>query len=225
MSTLVLALYVEGNADERFLPIIVQRAAQNILLREGRTAIDVLQPHVVVPDEPPPDRATAILAVARKTAGYHALIIHADADHPSPERALRERVRPGLDRIEFAHKAGNAVCGTTIPLVPVQMTEAWMMADAEALRAVIGTRLASDQLGLPGRPHAVESDPDPKQTLRDIVHRALADRPRRRRHVDRADLDEPLARQIDLARLETIPAYRQFIEDLRSALQSLHFID
>jgi hypothetical protein len=224
MNMLVLALYVEGNADERFLPIVVQRTAQELLLHEGRMVVDVLPPYVVVPDEPQPDRATAILAVARQTAGYHALIIHADADHPSPERALGERIQPGLARITAACQAGESVCDIAVPLVPVQMTEAWMLADAEALRVVIGTRLVSQQFGLPARARDLESDPDPKQTLHEVVSRALADRPRRRRRLDRSDLDEPLARQISLARLAEIPSYQQFVANLRLALRSLHFI-
>lgn len=32
MTTLVMALYVEGSTDERFLPVLVQRTAVHILL-------------------------------------------------------------------------------------------------------------------------------------------------------------------------------------------------
>lgn len=225
MSVLIVALYVEGPADERFLPIIVQRAAQELLLHEGRSITDVLQPYVVKPSRPQQNQAETILAIARQCTGYHALIIHADADHDSPEPALRERITPGCDLIVRAHAAGEKVCDVAIPLVPVRMTEAWMLADGDALRNVLGTSQTNDQLEIPNRAHEIERDATPKQTLALVIKHALAARPQRRRRIKRADLDEPLARQIALERLAGLPSYRQFVADLRQALQQLGFID
>ncbi|PDW01714.1 hypothetical protein [Candidatus Viridilinea mediisalina] len=51
MSMLVLALYGEGATDERFLAVIVQRTAQELLLHEGHSIVDVLPPYVVQPDQ------------------------------------------------------------------------------------------------------------------------------------------------------------------------------
>lgn len=225
MSVLILALSAEGPTDERFLPIIVQRTAQALLLREGRTVTDVLQPFVLKPPHPPQGRAETILAIARQCTGYHALILHADADHDTPDRALRERIWPGRDLIISAHAKGEPVCDLPIPLVPVHMTEAWMLADGEALRMVLGTDLPSDLLGVPKRADELERDANPKQTLAGAITQALAARPQRRRRLDRADLDEPLARQIHLEHLSRLPSYRQFVADLRQALQHLHFIE
>lgn len=47
MTTLVLALYAEGRTDERFLPIVIQRTAEEILAQRGRTTVYVLEPIVL----------------------------------------------------------------------------------------------------------------------------------------------------------------------------------
>ncbi len=222
MTALVTALYAEGRSDERFLPRIIQRAAVDLLSRRGRRVVDVLEPTLLTPDEKQ-SRAEDILAVARKASGYHALFIHADADAPTPDRAYTERIEPGVMRVRSARTSGAAVCADLIPVIPIQATEAWLLADADALRAVIGTNARSADLGIPLVPHEIEGLANPKQRLSEIVRRAMAVRPRRRRNLDIGELYEPLADRIHLAQLERLPAYQQFSDDLARTLASLGF--
>lgn len=222
MTVLVLAFYAEGPTDEQFLPLIIQRTVQQILIERGRTTVDILEPILLrhlIDRKKYPSQAERLLQAGHRAAGYHALIIHADADHPTSERAMRERIQPGLRLIQ---QTRERVCEYLIPLIPVQMTEAWLLADPEALRTVIGTQVATQKLGLPERIHQVESDPDPKETLRQVVQNALADQPRRRRRLNLGSLYEPLARQIRLERLWQVPAYQQFVHHLTEALIVLH---
>lgn len=219
MTTLVLALYAEGRTDERFLPVIAQRTAEDILARQGRATVDVLEPISLNRDIDRQfrRRVERIVEAARRAFGYHALIIHADADHPAAEQALEERIQPGIE----AAQSRDSVCHELIPLVPVQKVEAWMLADAEALRQVVGTSVDANVLGLPARPHQVESEPDPKWRLQQAVQVALANRPRRRRQLNIGELYEPLARRIRLVQSRGVPAYRQFVNDLTGALVEL----
>lgn len=96
-----------------------------------------------------------------------------------------------------------------------------LLADPEALRIVIGTEMAAQELGLPGQAKQVESDPNPKQTLYQTAQKALANRLRRHRQISLGSLYEPLARQVSLERLSTVPAYRQFVTDLTETLITL----
>lgn len=223
MTALVLALYAEGHADEGFLPVIIQRTAEQILAQRGRTVVDVLEPinlnHTI--DRQFPTRVERMLEAARRASGYHALIVHADADYPTPERALLERFSPGQTKVRQARQAQESVCEHLVPIIPVQMTEAWMLADPDALREVIGVNLTTDAIGAPMHPHQVESDPDPKQTLNAVIEKALAQRARRRRRIALRSIYEPLARQISLARLIGVPAYQQFVADLTQTLVAL----
>lgn len=224
MTTLALALYAEGRTDERFLPIVIQRTAERILYQRGRKPVDVFGPvvlnHNIVRTFK--GRAECILEAARRSAGYHALIVHADADHPSPDRAAIERIQPGFDLV---HRAKESVCHQLLPIIPVQMTEAWMLADPEALRQVIGTNLETQALGLPAQAHLVESDTNPKQTLNQALQCALAHRPRRRRRIDPGTVYEPLARQINLERLGAVAAYQRFVHDMVQVLIALHLAE
>lgn len=44
MTMLVMGLYVEGPTDNRFLPVIIQRTAEHILLQCDRAEVTVLEP-------------------------------------------------------------------------------------------------------------------------------------------------------------------------------------
>lgn len=218
MLTLVLALYAEGPMDERFLAVIIQRTVQQIVAARESMVVDVLEP-IPVRIEDTRGQAECVLAAARQTEGYHALVIHADADHPTPDRALAERIQPGLRLVQQA-----GITHHLVPLIPVQMTEAWLLADPEALCQVIGTRMTPAELNLPTQVHQVESDPNPKQTLAQAVQRATAQRGRRRK-MKVAELYGPLARTISLERLRSVPAYQQFVDDMSHILVVLHIVE
>jgi hypothetical protein len=222
MIALVLALYAEGRTDERFLPVVIRRTVEHILAQHGRIDVDVLEPIIVNHniDRKFSTRAERILEAAHRAHGFHALIVHADADHPTPERALKERFMPGHDLVQ---KAKDRVCNRLLPIIPVRMTEAWMLVDSEALRKVIRTNIDEQALGLPTRARQIESDPDPKQTLHQILQNALAHYPRRRRGIVLGTIYEPLARQLSLERLSALPAYQQFVKDMTETLIILHF--
>lgn len=95
MKQLVLALYAEGRTDERFLPVIVQREADWLLRQHALAAVDVLEPLSLEADPEASNRAKRILSVARQAAGFHALIVHADADAPTAGDVLKHRFQPG----------------------------------------------------------------------------------------------------------------------------------
>lgn len=223
MTILITALYAEGRTDERFLPVVLQRTLVHLLGQYSNRVVDVWQPMVVKPDQKS-SRVEDILAVARKATGAHLMFIHSDADHPTRTRALSERVLPGISLVQERLIAGEAVCRDLIPVIPVQKVEAWMLADPDALRATIGTILSPGELGIPIRAHEIEGEAQPKERLTAIMRTAYAQRTQRRRSVDIGDLYQPLADQIRLEKLSQLPAYRQLISDITTALTSLGFI-
>lgn len=225
--TLIVALFAEGNTDERFLPVIIERTLESLLRRYERKFTEVVSPYIIKPSRPYRDNADRILALAEESCGYHMLIIHADADHPTAERALNERFQPGLDLVQAARERGVAVCEQIIPAIPIQMIEAWMIADVRVLHEIIGTNIAPDELGLPLHPHQVESISDPKQRLLQAVTKALADRPRRRRNPQQEirTLQTSLGGQIRLEELRRVPAFADFESRLHQALRALQLAD
>jgi len=222
MMRLALALYAEGDTDDRFLPLIIQRTSRKILAEHEQSKVDVASIEPIKLSEKKRSRDQNILQAARQAVRYQALIIHSDADHPTPEKALNERFRPGY---ELVQQTNEHLCKSLVPIIPVRMTEAWMLAaDHDLLRKVIGTSIRAQDLGLINRVRQVESDPDPKQTLKQIMHRAYTERSRRHREVDLSPLYAPLGRRISLDRLNDVPSYQQFVDDLTATLRTLNLI-
>ncbi|MFP4394514.1 MAG: DUF4276 family protein [Anaerolineales bacterium] len=220
MKQLVLALYAEGSTDERFLPRIIQRTAEHLLARYG---VEILDPHVVNGDIH--SRATLqeqIVAAAKETRGYHILIVHQDADAPDQERALQERIQPGLD---LAQQEPEHYQQDIVPLIPVRMIEAWMLADPVALCQAIPSCPTPDELNLPHKPEQVEHISDPKAELARITRIYQTRRRRSRSRSYLAKIQERLADEIAIERLKRVPAYQTFEQKFAQVLHELHFLD
>lgn len=215
--SLSLALSVEGRVDERFLPIIVRRTAEQIL---APREIDVLEPIVLPRDLP--KRAGAvrlILAAARQAEGFHALLVHTDADDLAWEEAQRQRIEPGFACVQ---SSSRGVCRNLVPVIPVRMVEAWMIADPEAVRQELGTDWPDDKLRLPPL-HQVELHANPKEALDQAIYSVYEDRAARRRP-SLADIQLGLANSIRLERLHHLDAYKRFYQDLTSTLHELQML-
>ncbi|HLG64891.1 MAG TPA: DUF4276 family protein [Ktedonosporobacter sp.] len=220
MITLVLALYAEGPSDNRFLPPIIQRTAERLIAQYGQRTVDVLEP-MIVPRQKGLSCDIGILNAARHACGYHALVVHADADDETPYSAKTHRIHPGF---KLVLDSNEQVCKDLVPIIPVQTVEAWMLADYQALRETIGTDMSSQNLGLPARPALVEAVANPKRTLEEVISRAFANHPQRRRRPDFSTRQEALARRINLDTLASVPSYMEFVNELRNILTVLNFI-
>lgn len=87
------------------------------------------------------------------------IVVHRDADNAgrlSRHREIEAAARP---------LAGSA---ELVPVIPVRMTEAWLLLDEAAIRQVAGNPRGRTRLSLPRR-HEVESKPDPKEILRECL--------------------------------------------------------
>jgi hypothetical protein len=65
MNILVMGLYVEGPTDDRFLPVIIQRTAEQILLQYDRAEVAVLEPIVIKKHPDISHREDSILRAVR----------------------------------------------------------------------------------------------------------------------------------------------------------------
>lgn len=219
MKRLSLALYCEGSTDNRFLLPIIEKTARSILDEHRQNQVAVSTPGLIAVNRR--NRTESILQAAYKAFGYHALIIHADADHPKPHKARLERFSPGFNCVQNA--TGN-LCKCLLPIIPVQAIEAWIMADCELLMSIIGTKLRPNDLGLPDHASQVESIAKPKLKLRNAVRLAYASRSKRRRESDIDFLYEPMGQSISMDRLKQVPSYQQFVNDLTEVLLALKFV-
>jgi hypothetical protein len=214
--TLTSGLVREGTTDERFLTPLLGRLIDDLLV-DSRYPADAGPVGAVTAadgDDTYADRVASTVATA--TGVYDLLFIHADGDG-QPVRARQERTDPIIARIEKGERPPACVA-----VVPQRMTEAWLLADPDAFRSVLGTNRSTAELGLPRRARDVEKIAAPKTVLQDALGVARARRPRRRRRA--AAPFEPLGDVVSLARLREVPAFERLQQDLTDVLQRLHLL-
>ena len=220
MRNLTIALFAEGSTDYRFLPVVIQRTAEKILCENLSPDVSVLEPLPIDKNVHGQTGAAKIVEAARIAAGVDLLIVHSDSDNRTLEKTREEQFDPGKRLIDLFP---GDICKEVIPIIPVKNIEAWLLADIDAFRLVVGTNLSEQQLNIPLHQRQVESIPDPKLVYREAVRIALTER-RKRGSINTGAYYEPLAREIDLEKLKLVPAFRTFYDDFVSFLRQQRFI-
>ncbi|MEO5876799.1 MAG: hypothetical protein ABIS86_22065 [Streptosporangiaceae bacterium] len=127
--------------------------------------IDVVITDPLVERLPPPPRRTVVgkLQGIKNLGGeYDLVVVHRDADRDGRAPRLDE-IQKAIDQVmpEVVH----------VPVIPVRMTEAWLLLDERAIRQVAGNPNGRARLELPAA-SKVESLPDPKAHLRSVLVQA-----------------------------------------------------
>ncbi|WET79672.1 hypothetical protein P3102_37670 [Amycolatopsis sp. QT-25] len=134
------------------------------------------------------------------------VMVHRDADN-SGSLARREEIAGALRKT-----AAPAWC----PIIPVRMTEAWLLLDESLIRQVAGNPRGKAALGLP-KIHEVEKVADPKEVLRSALLAAAESTGRRRErdgkrfNQQRRQLLERLDRHGPVSKLSS---WRQLLTDV-----------
>lgn len=200
----------EGSSDSGIANHIRRIAAER-----GRNAL-ITDP--LVGRLPPPPRKTVAskLQVVKDLGGvYDLIVLHRDGD--------REGRAPRLAEISSA--AGEVMPDVPhVPVIPIRMTEAWLLLDETEIRRVAGAPSGKTPLNLP-KPSKVESIPDPKTFLKETLARASGLSGRKltmfnnRFSRNRALLLE----RIDPGGpIRDVPSWRDFNADLIAGLEGLN---
>ena len=220
MNVLVLGLYAEGRTDERFLPVVIRRTAQQILNLHDRMDIEAQDPIIIRKNSNTPTLDQCILQAAQQAYNYDALVVHSDGDDRDHKQTLHERFYPGY---ELVQRTEGYFCKQLVPIIPIRMVEAWMLADPEALKKVMKIRADLRTLGVPEKAKLVESVTYPKETLSQVIQKVYPGQPHLRSQI-KAELYEKLAPVISLDRLNQVPSYKQFVSDMTVTLKTFNFI-
>jgi len=195
------ALLGEGNSDRALLPLLSWVV---------RNATDVDATIIWIdPARLPPARGLADKArLVHTILACDLLFVHRDADkQPADWRYAEIRNAVG----DMAH----------VPVVPVRMTEAWLLPHESAIREASGRVSGRDDLALPpiGR---IEDVADPKAALRDALLSAHGATGRRRSRFDPGAAIYRLADLVeDWSPLRRLPSFRRLEQDTRAALAGL----
>ena len=197
---MTFTLAADGPTDEVLLPIIVWS-----LKRLGATRIvSQWADFSRIPRLPGMEGR---LRAALDAYPCDILFVHRDAEAQPPEWRRQEIVN-ALHWSNISH----------VPVVPVRMTEAWLLADKQAIRTAAGNPNGRERLNLPAI-RRIEAVPDPKAVLREAIAEASGLNRRRRARLSVGQRIQLIPNYIeDYSPLLILSAFRQLQADIQVAL-------
>lgn len=214
---LQIAYTTEGSTDERFLGNIIEKTFET-LLYESNTEIEIHSPvHVTEIGESFNEK---IQAIATTYNYFHVICVHCDSDSISNETVLNHKINPAF---QLVNNTDNA-CKNLVAVIPIQMTESWMLADINLFLTEINTTKSCADLNLPCRANQIESIANPKSRIEAALREAQINVSRRRNKFKIADLYTPISQKLSLPQLEQLPSFRYFKENVRRSLINLNYL-
>lgn len=137
----------------------------------------------------------------------HLLFIHRDAEKQSPE-----------DRNEEIQEAMASLAEPPdfVAVIPVRMTESWLLVDEKAIRTAAGNPSGKVRLDLPPLAR-IESLPDPKQVLFDTLRTASELSANRLRKFNPEEKRHRVSDLMDsLDRLRQLPSFARLEDQIRA---------
>ncbi|MEM9985109.1 MAG: hypothetical protein AAF804_08435 [Bacteroidota bacterium] len=221
MNVITSAFWGEGPSDERFLPKLIQRVIEKILLECARGEWEVIEP--VILKSKKAKFVDQVEEVARKAVGLTFLFIHTDADaRNEDEKAIPNKISPAFARLESLPK--EEVCKDAIAVIPVTKIENWKLADLHTLCHVFGVDFNWSELNLNLKTTQREQAARSKELLEGVVQQANEARKNRRTRLSVHDLDEALSKQISLSSLAQYQSFQRFSARLKSKLMARNII-
>ena len=220
MSNIItVGIIAEGSTDYRFLGGIIRRTFETVAM-ECATDIDVYSVDSI--DVEKTDITDYVFNAAKRADEYGIMVVcvHVDADADSDEYAFADRINPAFNRVH-AYKTA-ALCRNLVPVVPVRMTEAWMLCDKIALKQEMNTTLTDTELGIDRPPERIA---DPKACIEEAIRQSQKHRTKRHRYeLTIGELYEPLGVNAQLTQLVLLPSFKKFHEAVREAFRQLGYL-
>ena len=195
-------LVTDGTSDRVLLPIITWSLKQ----QEVTPVVEQWADPVRIPhQESTEDRYKAALELYP----CDVLFVHRDAE-AQLSALRREEIANVLHGMVVRH----------IPVVPVRMTEAWLLADENAIRSAAGNPNGRENLNLPDI-RRLEDLPNPKTVLYNALTTASGLNARRRSRLPVRQRVQLIPNYIDdYSRLNVVPAFQNLQQDIRVLIEN-----
>ncbi|AUG79788.1 hypothetical protein CFP65_5076 [Kitasatospora sp. MMS16-BH015] len=205
---LVPALVAEGPSDEPFLATLIVRQLEELLIAKAPRRVQVFACEVSPVRITGSGGAQAVIETAWELAQDCDLIFaHSD----EKERDTAEKLVA-----ELHARAQQAKAAVPVVLVPIRMTESWMLADRQAIaRCVAGADLGAYPYKTPADVEKAHNSPGHPAYAKQ-VWQAIAGCGH-----ESTDL---LAQHIDLRLLSQLPSYQRWLADTEEALKAKGFL-
>lgn len=161
------ATFYEGSSDALYLDVLLPRVIRDLVAREGDQLVEI-------PDVPAIRLGQRGRSVERVTEeayefrkAFDIVFVHADSGGRNLEQGI-------VDRADAYCEAFMERCVWTqercITITPRHETEAWLLADGQAVTAALGYRGDPAEVGLPADARAAERLANPKLVLSAAVN-------------------------------------------------------
>ncbi len=214
---LQIAYTTEGSTDERFLAKIIERTFEALLF-ESKTVIEIHPPIHVSNNNKSFNKK--IQAIATTNNYFDIICVHCDSDFTSNKKVIENKIKPAFELV----KNTKNTCKNLVAIIPVQMTEAWMLADIELFLKEINTDKSCSELGLPCKTTLIEKIANPKKVIEEALVKSQLNKSRRRNKLKISDLYIPLSKKIKQQKLEMLPSFKLFKDEARKALINLNYL-
>lgn len=197
----------EGTSDEVLVPLINRLVLANI---DG--PVRPIVPNFSILRPQPKTLSEKLHAVISLYSGIDIIIIHRDADNVGYEARRAE-----IDHV-ISH---TRILWPYVPLIPVRMTEAWLLTDFNAIHNAIGFGKSKNEIEFLSL-RKVEGLADPKAYLLNKI-KEIANLPKRRER----DLNVYMVRKkigVHLTNLENLNRLSSFVSfkgDLAAAIDTM----
>jgi hypothetical protein len=221
MYQIYIGLFTEGNTDIRFLESLVERVFLKIALEccHDDIEIEILPVTITKKGKDFSTQVVEVLIVGYENQGINMLCVHADADNKTLKNTYENKINKAISAVE---NNTELKCNILIPLIPIQETEAWMLADKELLKLQIGTTKSDRELGIDREP---ENIANPKEVIENAISVVRSDLSKRRRHeLNISDLYSLIGQSLDISKLETLASYQDFRANIISAFKKYGII-
>ena len=221
MSNFILAgLFTEGTTDVRFLSSVVERTLEDIAFDctcDIETKLEII--NISKAGLSFNEQVLEASRVALDKFGVLILFVHTDSDSVSDDLIFQSKIFPSQ---KILSEQDNNYCKNMVAIVPVQMTESWMIADKKILKEEIGVEKTDTELGIHLNP---ESITNPKELIEEIIRISKEDLSKRRRNKGLviSDLYQIIGQKLELSELEKLSSYLKFKNSLKDKLRELNF--
>lgn len=223
MSNFILTgMFTEGTTDVRFLESVVKKTLDDLAF-ECTGDIETELKIIDIDKTGLSFNEQVFLAskMAKEEYDVLMLFIHTDADCNDDSAVFNSKIIPAKTFLDEQDE--KLVCKKVIAIVPVQMTESWMLADKKLLKDEIGIEGTDIDLGMHRTP---EETNNPKAVIENIIRLSKENQVKRKRRtgLNISDLYQIIGQKIELSELESLPSYNKFKSSLKEVLKELNFL-
>lgn len=209
MNVLRCTLVTDGSSDGKILVPILEWLLRAHCPDTGVNVTPIDPLHCVMV----PRSLTKKIEFAVKAYPCDYLFVHRDSEGDSPDHR-RQEIKKAVEAADIQQSVPH-VC-----VIPIRMTEAWLLFDEAAIRIAAGNPNGGVSLEIPPLSR-IEDTPDPKHLLHDLLKTASELTGRRRRSFDARRCALLVADRLgDFSPLRQLSAFQALESDVRRIVRA-----